>query len=55
MLKISNRQQALEEICNKFTDEFRVLLLYYSLLRNYTNNHSETIRLRLVLCVHVCM
>ena len=28
MLKISNRQQALEEICNKFTDEFRVLLLY---------------------------
>ena len=22
MLKISNRQQALEEICNKFTDEF---------------------------------
>jgi hypothetical protein len=29
VLKISNRQQALEEICNKFTDEFRVLLLYY--------------------------
>ena len=28
MLKISNRQQALEEICNKFTDEFRALLLY---------------------------